>query len=199
MKPSKNRWMLSFSDLVTLILAFFVMMYSAKSHDIEIWNNLKESTNNFFNNKGRLGINIGTEDYSENTKIQKRNYDLNYYENLLKSLQIESKEVGSIFTLKRTPFYLEITFNNKIDSAKKLIDKITIMLLRKNNKVEIQSFEYSQEKSLETSKKIIDFFNLSGLSKTMPIKLGEEVFLPETADTKQKIGMVSLRIYANDE
>jgi len=188
---------MSFADLVTLILGFFVMMYAAKTHDTETWQILKESTFSFFNNKGRLSSSAG-ETTTEKLNI-KRNFTLTYFENNLKNLQSEKPSLQNVFTLERKLSYLDINFNYTTPLSKELLSKLVSLLHGKKNQVEIEACNYRQEESLKISKKIIDFLKISGLNKNIPIKVDQEIFRPETFEVKNKIGMVTVRIYADEE
>jgi flagellar motor protein MotB len=133
-------WLVSLTDLISLILAFFIMLYSAKDISADKLKMINSSFSNY----------LGGMEYASNyqfkplAKLQKKvnpTADLGYIETVIKNSLTDTENNTNIVS---TPSSLIIEFNETYKNTDDLKDKITEKLLifsrflnRINNQIEI--------------------------------------------------------------
>ncbi|PWM46688.1 MAG: chemotaxis protein MotB [Clostridiales bacterium] len=61
-KENGERWLLTYSDLITLLLALFIILYAMSSIDVEKFKALAQNLNTAFNTNTSIGTGTGTGD-----------------------------------------------------------------------------------------------------------------------------------------
>ena len=150
-KKDHLRWMLTFSDMMTLLLAFFVLLISMSSLDQE---KLKKVLNSL---KGSLGvlelgsfadISMTVEEGTDTSFVSQEVITPEYFK-FLKSIMQEIKLIEGLNIRPREGGYI-LSISNKLlfssgsselkDSAKEFVDNIIKLLRAGINHVEVQGF-----------------------------------------------------------
>jgi flagellar motor protein MotB len=189
-RPSAS-WLVSLSDLICLVLTFFVMMYSTKDIGEDKISEIRDSFVSYLGGQEMNYIENGSDEI-EGRKIIKRSEEIANIENLLITILKDYKDIGIYYAIKpneliiwveedKLPKNLSKTFNERLFVVAQLINSA-------NNQVEI-SAQGLDGKSFDT---IMDFvlkkFKELGYNNNMLITLPQKKIITENLEKdKNKI------------
>lgn len=141
-KENSERWLLTYSDLITLLMVFFVVLYSASNVNQKKYEKLANSMSSAFT--GGSGIFEGGHDVDENNSnseitplVQNEEEKLQSIEgqvdNMIKELGLEDsvstsmEERGLVISFNNSIFFDSAKANIKEDMKSKLISLSTIL------------------------------------------------------------------------
>lgn len=199
---NNSAWLTSFTDLIMLILTFFVMIYATRDHEKNKWLGVVDSFDSFLQGKKIIRIFDSKLEKGELKQANLRLQNITYFKNFIK-YKLDQAD----FNKEKVKYfigddYLKISFyfnqlNN--DETYEILKILKDLLDYTKNYVEIEYFEYSNVTAYNSSVKVINLFKQLGLEKKVFIKLNEDILLPEKADINKKIGKLSFIIYENEE
>lgn len=76
--PSATAWMVTFTDLVSLMLTFFVMLFAMSSVQVDKWEKMIDALSQSLNPETRKTISAPTAKYNISTTFRKRAINLDY-------------------------------------------------------------------------------------------------------------------------
>lgn len=202
-KESDNSaWLTSFTDLIMLILTFFVMIYATRDHEENKWLGVVDSFDSFLQGRKIVRVFDAEPEKGELKEANLRLQNITYFKNFIK---YKLDQLG--FEKQKLQYfigddYLKLSFYfNQLDDDElyKVLKILKDLLDYTKNYVEVEYFEYSNVTAYNNSVKIINLFKQLGLEKKVFIKLNEDILLPEKADINKKIGKLSFIIYENEE
>lgn len=120
---NSSAWMVTFADLISLILVFFVLIYSMSDIEGGRWQKIVESLNKTFHTSRSLGSSQGINQLGVQTAKSARLADLNYLYSILINKRDQDPTLNSVTAIQMTDNKLIISFESEIlfDSE----DKIT--------------------------------------------------------------------------
>jgi len=83
-KRNANAWMLTFTDLVSLMLTFFVLLFSMSNVKIDEWENVIDSLSQTLNPEREEITSVSTATHNIETAFRKRAINLDYLTSVLK-------------------------------------------------------------------------------------------------------------------
>lgn len=91
-QSGNSMWLTSFTDVMALMLTFFVLLFAMANPKVEDWENFTEELNKQFNKFYGMPLNRGTQDSINIQRVRfNQAHDLNYVKNLLEK-QFEGNE-----------------------------------------------------------------------------------------------------------
>ena len=90
-KGTKSAWMVTFTDLVSLMLTFFVMLFSMATVQIDKWDAITDSLSTTLNPKKTESVATATADYNISTVFRKRAINLEYLQAVLQEKMEDDK------------------------------------------------------------------------------------------------------------
>ncbi len=154
-----DRWLVSYADFITLLFAFFVVMYAASSINEGKYQQVSSSLNAVFNTEPKSldPIQVGEVSRSKNKSVIDTPLDTaNSVTENLKELsdKIEQEMLSEIqaddITLRRSEDWLEVEMNSNIlfdsgevqlvNSAKPILQKIAEILSSYPNPINVEGF-----------------------------------------------------------
>lgn len=90
-KKSSGAWMVTFTDLVSLMLTFFVMLFSMATVQIDKWDAITDSLSTTLNPKKTESVATATADYNISTVFRKRAINLEYLQAVLQEKMDDDK------------------------------------------------------------------------------------------------------------
>jgi chemotaxis protein MotB len=196
-KPQNHeRWLLTYADLITLLMIFFVIMYAMSNVDTKKYEQLNKSLNGVF--EGGDGIMTGTENkMPSDTVVEQQNLEnlkkqLEEYihtNNLDKSVSINIEPKGLVISLKDTIMFDTGKAQIKETSKDKLIE-IGKMFNKTDNYIRVEGhtdnipikngdFKSNWELSAIRSTNVIELFiNYSNVSPERLSSVGYGEFRP---------------------
>ncbi|WP_417795059.1 OmpA/MotB family protein [Terasakiella pusilla] len=88
----KGAWMLTFTDLVSLMLTFFVMLFSMSTVQIDKWDAITDSLSTTLNPNKVEAVATATADFNISTVFRQRAINLEYLQSVLEE-KVEKDEV----------------------------------------------------------------------------------------------------------
>jgi len=82
-EEKRGAWMVTFTDLVSLLLTFFVMLFSMSTVQIDKWDAITDSLSTTLNPKKTETVATATADYNISTVFRKRAINLEYLQAVL--------------------------------------------------------------------------------------------------------------------
>jgi len=82
-EETKGAWMVTFTDLVSLMLTFFVMLFSMATVQIDKWDEVTDSLSTTLNPKKTESVATATADFNISTVFRKRAINLEYLQAVL--------------------------------------------------------------------------------------------------------------------
>jgi chemotaxis protein MotB len=80
---AKGAWMVTFTDLVSLMLTFFVMLFSMATVQVDKWDQITDSLSTTLNPKKTESVATATADFNISTVFRERAINLEYLEAVL--------------------------------------------------------------------------------------------------------------------
>lgn len=93
-EEKKGAWMVTFTDLVSLLLTFFVMLFSMATVQIDKWDAITDSLSTTLNPNKKETISTTTAEYNISTVFRKRAINLEYLQAVLDE-KMEKDEILS--------------------------------------------------------------------------------------------------------
>ncbi len=90
-EEKKGAWLLTFTDLVSLLLTFFVMLFSMAAVQIDKWDAITDSLSTTLNPQKTETVATATADYNISTVFRKRAINLEYLQAVLQEKVQEDK------------------------------------------------------------------------------------------------------------
>jgi len=147
-EPNAERWLLSYADFITLLLVFFIIMYSMSSVDKAKFDQLVQVLNQTFGgNKSVISMNnSGIMQMNFYPSHLKNRQEKNLYVKTVSALQkeIQSKDVkvtadqrGVVISLN-SDFYFPPGSADLSDSAEKVLAKVAGILQTQTNVIRVE-------------------------------------------------------------
>ncbi len=157
-KDDSERWLLTYSDLITLLMLFFIIMYAMSTVTQEKFEQLTETLNIAFttgytlfkqsnsstDQLNRQGINKGSYEKSGTVPSTSRKLFLSrtYKEALSilseemkeRKVQIDINERGIVISLSGDVYFKKGSADLDIDKARSVIEKIALLLTKTENR-----------------------------------------------------------------
>lgn len=164
-KKGSPAWMTTYSDMVTLLLTFFVLLYSFSSIDADKWQRLVVAftgDTSIFEQKSELHINQQQAGLDEITQLQQQLKDFQELYEKLKAY-VESSELDTKILLNKTDNEIQIRFTDNVlfDSGKANLKDEALEILSKIT-VAIRTYEQS-----------IQMIRIEGHTDNVPINTAE--------------------------
>lgn len=183
-KPEKRRsvWLVSFTDMITLILAFFILLYAMKetrdNQSLKMTAPLSGETGTHYGGNTLSGPekNTGIE---HTIILTQKVFALNYLEALFRKL-LESDPLLSKVQYGRTPTHLVLSFDfsslldKQNEQAERSVAILVNTLARVENKIEILTIIENNAdwgKATDTSQSIAKILNNSGYNRDILISV----------------------------
>ena len=140
-------WLISFTDVMALMLTFFVLLFAMSNPKTEDWERLTQNIQQNFNKYYGQALNRGAQDTISIEKVDfSRALDLSYLKALIDSLMTEEESLQNV-TLFEQPGYLIVSLPDTLlfepgsvslgDGATQALFTLSEMLARIKNRVEI--------------------------------------------------------------
>ena len=189
-KPS-SAWLLSLIDLLSIILSFFVLMYSTKDLSEKKSDEIRNSFNNYLGGETTMIKNQSSLKI-EDISISRKSENLSYVENMLISILKDSKEKNINYSANSNeiiiwteadelPKNLSQAFNDRFFTIAKVLNSI-------NNQVEISSQGLDGKNFNAVTDFILKKFKELGYNNNMLITLPQRKIITENLEKdKNKI------------
>lgn len=140
---SSERWLLTYSDLITLLMIFFVIMYASSRVDANKYKSISNSFRITFGGEASIvdggeGTSVGVN--NEESKLQNIKKDLDKYLNeskLTENVTTKIEERGLVVSINDTVFFESGEADIKEDVLKKII-QIGNILKQQENYIRIE-------------------------------------------------------------
>ncbi len=96
-----DRWMMTFSDLLSLVLTFFVLIYSLSEIDLEKWHTIKHSLISNLNPNSQTQSTIPTKEFEIKRLDDNKATDIDYLVTILRSNIAYLPETKELLTISR--------------------------------------------------------------------------------------------------
>ncbi len=144
-KNDPNAWMLSLADLMSLLLCFFVMLFSMNSVLPEKWNSYKNEIAKFIKSTSKFILTDSAEDRSfiklNRKKFSNSSYDFGYIKNLFMTLSENLNLQQDIYFIKSDADELTIHISKNFLFENVFYDENKFILSKKGKNL---VFEMSQ-------------------------------------------------------
>jgi len=199
-KPPKpvRSWLLSFIDLLSLILVFFVMIYATRDISSQQYVEIKDSFMQYINGKAdKQKVNFVNT--AGKTIIIKSSTTLNYIETLLKNLNRDNPSLNATFVNNGKQIIIE--FGESAETPSQLAEKIDGRLILLSgiiaplsNQLEVVSHAGNAAKSITASNLVAQRLEVLGheykILRTLPTKN----IISETVDKNKNTAKIQIII-----
>lgn len=132
-----ERWLLTYADLITLLLAFFIMLYTFSKQDAQKYSEVTGHLKAIFS--GTSGIHNGGEKGKEEIKgyIEEKLKTIARLENLQNNISVFSDERGIVIRILDSAFFDEGRADLK-EKARQTLDRLIPVLQSVSNHIRIE-------------------------------------------------------------
>jgi flagellar motor protein MotB len=193
-KSNGNAWLISLADLISLILSFFVLMYSTKDIPPQKYKEIKESFSNYLNGEKPENNYKFVNKINQNTKIVKQAGKLTYLEPVLKNSFNENGDTSMnlVATDNSIKIEFELDYKTKKELSAKLTEKVTILSKTLNslsNQIEVSVSASNLDSSARINeilaKKLEEFGYEYKIFRTLP----DKIFTENIENNKNKVNI----------
>ena len=153
---SGGNWMMTFADLLSLMLVFFILIYSMAKPDEKKWQKVADSLNKTFNAKNIMTHDISYSDFGIETKEKAPNKNLQY-----------------VYAIILNGIHSDIFLNDKVDAS---ISDNKISISFKNINL------FLDDSLMNTDESEVLFFGLGEILKKLNNKIVLYSYFDEGAD-----------------
>ena len=112
-EQSDHRWMITFADLLSLILSFFVMLYAMSSLDIQRWEDIARSFNQRLKVQEISVVNLPTETLSMTKETMIKAANLDYLTSVIYDKFRDSGQLNTVFHIQKLSDRLVLSLTGK--------------------------------------------------------------------------------------
>jgi chemotaxis protein MotB len=202
-----ERWLVSYADFVTLLFAFFVVMYSVSQINESKYEELTSTLNGFFSEQKSTDEAKQAVDSSSASVIELPTLETAFYQQLLPLIEEGAIEVSS------NELWLQISLSNRIlfdvgsvkpsDQANEVVAKIATIMKDTVNPIRVEGFtdnlaintaQFPSNWQLSTARAsaIVQLLSASGVSPSQLSAVGYGEFQP-VADNSSEAGRAKNR------
>jgi chemotaxis protein MotB len=144
-KENKERWLLTYSDMITLLMVFFIVLFAMSNVDAKKYQSLAESLNDVFSGQKSVLSNpsqsvvsimpkLSTEDFSEMEKQLRETIE---ELGLVSKVKINYESEGIVLSFQDTVLF-DLGSANLRPEAENVIDKVTAVLAKSPFKLRVE-------------------------------------------------------------
>jgi hypothetical protein len=194
---TSNKWLLSLADLISLILTFFVMIYSTKEMPQEQYDKITSSFKNYIQGEKNTEKYKFQKKLDDNNASSKQPSGLTYVENIINRTFEEDTSLR--LSVKKETNQLTIAFEpeNLVSAPSKELIAVAKIINTLNNQIEISTISDSKKSSLEITNKTSDQLKELGYDLSIIRSLPKENFYTDSLEknkNKLKI-LISIKAY----
>lgn len=142
-KENKERWLLTYSDMITLLMVFFIVLFAMSSTDAKKYQSLAESLNDVFNgqksilNDPSIANVQPTPSQNDFSELEKQLKDIISELGLVSKVKINYESEGIVLSFQDTVLF-ELGSANVTPAAVNILIKVTDALAKAPLKIRVE-------------------------------------------------------------
>ncbi len=196
-RDTGSAWLISLTDLVSLILAFFVMMYASRDISQEKYNEIKDSFTKYMSAEVPEKIYKLIEKPENKVISTKKSADISYLENIMVSNLSSYKDISIRSNESKNKLWITIEkdFSTTNDLEGKINDEITAISQSINpvsNQIQVITEARSIDESFAISELVGRKLEEFGYERNLQITLPDKIITENIENTENKVRIILL-------